>query len=209
MGPLGFGSSTVRKAHVAPNVDRRKHSRVRVSLLGRFMLQDRREYPCQTVDMSPGGVALISPVKGVIGERVVAYLDQIGRVEGQIARHIDGGFAMTIAASPRKRDKLANQLTWLANRHVLNLPEDRRHDRFAPKTSITQIGLPDGRVYKCRIVDVSLSGAAVQCEVKPQIGTRILFGRMRATVVRHFEDGLALEFLTTQTEESLARGLDG
>jgi len=29
-------------------------------------------------------------------------------------------------ATPRKRDKLAAQLTWLANRQILNLPEDRR-----------------------------------------------------------------------------------
>ena len=37
---------------------------------------------------------------------------------------------MTISATPRKRDKLAAQLTWLANRHILNLPEDRRHGRY-------------------------------------------------------------------------------
>ena len=34
-------------------------------------------------------------------------------------------------ATKRKQDKLANQLTWLANRQILNLPEDRRHDRSA------------------------------------------------------------------------------
>lgn len=33
--------------------DLRRHQRVKVSLLGRYMLSDRREYPCQTVDMSP------------------------------------------------------------------------------------------------------------------------------------------------------------
>ena len=40
---------------------------------------------------------------------------------------------MTISATPRKRDKLAAQLTWLANRHILGLPEDRRHGRIAPR----------------------------------------------------------------------------
>ena len=40
---------------------------------------------------------------------------------------------MTIAATPRKRDKLAAQLTWLANRSTLGLPEDRRHDRIVPR----------------------------------------------------------------------------
>jgi hypothetical protein len=50
-------------------------------------------------------------------------------LEGKIARYFQNGFAMTIGR-PRKRDKLAAQLTWLANRHILNLPEDRRHGRI-------------------------------------------------------------------------------
>ena len=97
------------------------------------MLADRREFPCQVVNMSPGGMALIAPVPGNAGERVIAYVDHLGRLEGKIARILENGFAMTIAATLRKRDKLAAQLTWLANRHILNLPEDRRHGRFVPR----------------------------------------------------------------------------
>ena len=67
--------------------ERRRHQRVAVVLLGRYMLADRQEYPCQSMDMSPGGLALVAPVLGQIGERVVCYLEQIGRVEGTIARY--------------------------------------------------------------------------------------------------------------------------
>src|ERR1043166_8549494 len=109
--------------------ERRRHQRVRVNLLGRYMLADRREFPCQVVNMSPGGMALIAPVAGAPSERVIAYVDHLGRLEGHIARIFQSGFAMTIGASARKRDKLAAQLTWLANRHILGLPEDRRHGR--------------------------------------------------------------------------------
>jgi len=42
--------------------ERRRFQRVRVHLLGRYMLPDRREFPCQVVNMSPGGMALIAPV---------------------------------------------------------------------------------------------------------------------------------------------------
>jgi hypothetical protein len=113
--------------------DRRRYQRVRVNLLGRYMLSDRQEYPCQVVNMSPGGMALIAPTIGQMGERVIAYVDHLGRIEGTIARTLVNGFAMTVSATPRKRDKLAAQLTWLANRHILNLPEDRRHGRFTPR----------------------------------------------------------------------------
>ncbi|KZL23010.1 PilZ domain-containing protein [Pseudovibrio sp. WM33] len=183
--------------------DRRRFSRVEINVLGRFMLENRREYPCQVVNMSPGGAAFISPVMGEVGERVVAYLDHIGRVEGKIVREIDGGFAMTLNASARKRDKLASVLTWLANKDELNLPEDRRFDRFTPKNPITKIILPDGREYACRIVDVSLSGAALKTDVRPALGTPITLGKMRARIVRHFEEGVAVEFTTVQNKELL------
>jgi len=71
---------TFRQRSLIRQHDRRRNQRVNVSLLGRFMLEDRREYPCQTQNMSPGSVALTTPIVGRVGERVVAYLDHIGRV---------------------------------------------------------------------------------------------------------------------------------
>src|SRR5580700_9197947 len=134
--------------------ERRRFQRVRVDLLGRYMLPDRREFPCQVVDMSPGGMALIAPVVGQPGERVIAYVDHLGRLEGHIARSLPNGFAMTISGTFRKRDKLAAQLTWLANRHILGLPEDRRHGRIVPRNPLVQLVMPNGVNLTCRIIDV-------------------------------------------------------
>lgn len=192
---------TIRKA------ERRRHQRVKVNLLGRLMLSDKREYPCQIVNMSPGGAALICPVQGQPGERIVAYIDHIGRVEGRVVRPIQGGFAIKLEATIRKRDKLAAQLTWLANRHVLNMPEDRRHERFVPRNRATELGLPDGTKVRCRIIDVSVSGAALTITNKPPVGSAVVLGRMRARVVRHFEDGVAIEFATVLSPESIEEQL--
>lgn len=189
--------------------DRRRHQRVRLSLLGRFMLENRREYPCQTLDLSPGSAALISPVVGAIDERVVAYIDHVGRIEGKVARVYDGGFAMSIISTPRKKDKLAAKLTWLANRYHLNLAEDRRHERILPSTAIARLILPDGRDYPSRILDLSLSGASLALEARPPIGSPVRVGVIRGTVVRHSEDGIAVEFAVLQTPDSLDEGLSG
>jgi c-di-GMP-binding flagellar brake protein YcgR len=189
------------------NYDRRRYQRVEVSLLGRYMLEDRREYPCQTIDMSPGDAALVTPVQGVIGERVVAYIDHIGRIEGDILRLIDGGFVMTINATLRKKDKLASTLTWLANRADLDLPEDRRFERIVPRSDFVNISMEDGRRFRCRLVDLSQSGAAISLALKPAIGTQLLIGTLPATVMRHFDDGIGVEFTAIQTEESILEGL--
>jgi PilZ domain len=183
--------------------ERRRFQRVKVHLLGRYMLPDRREFPCQVINMSPGGLALLAPGIGNVGDRVVAYLDHIGRVEGKITRIIDNGFAMTVGATPRKRDKLAAQLTWLANRDILNLPEDRRHDRIVPRNPIAVLTLEDGTKMTCRIIDLSLSGAAIAAENRPPLKSTVLLGRVQGRVVRNIEDGFALEFLHSQPIETL------
>jgi hypothetical protein len=133
----------------------------------------------------------------------VAYLDHIGRVEGKITRLLDNGFAMTVSATPRKRDKLAAQLTWLANRQILNLPEDRRHDRIVPRNSTAILKFDDGRSLTCRIIDLSLSGAALAAEIKPLVGEAVTLGRVQARVVRHLEEGFAIEFVHAQLAETV------
>jgi hypothetical protein len=191
--------------------ERRRHQRVKVNLLGRYMLADRREFPCQVVNMSPGGIALVAPVSGDPGERVIAYVDHLGRLEGKIARLLDTGFAMTVEATLRKRDKLAAQLTWLANRNILNLPEDRRHGRFIPRKAMARLILPNGNNVNCRIIDLSESGAAVAIspELRPVVGAMVTIGKATGRVVRHIEDGFAVEFTRLQHPDFIEENVTG
>jgi c-di-GMP-binding flagellar brake protein YcgR len=191
------------------NDERRRHQRVKVNLLGRYMLADRREFPCQVVDMSPGGMALIVPVTGQPGERIIAYVDHLGRLEGKIARLFQNGFAMTISATARKRDKLAAQLTWLANRNILDLPEDRRHGRIVPRNPMGRLILPNGVNLTCRIIDVSESGAGIATDQRPPMGTLVTLGKVQGRVVRHLEEGFAIEFTRLQHPDSLEENVTG
>lgn len=181
-------------------VEKRQFQRVQLELNGRFMRESRSEYECKVIDMSPGNVAIQSRVQANTGERIICYLDHIGRIEGRVTRRLMDGFAMTINASNRKREKLAGQLTWLANKHELSLPEDRRHERLAPEQQRTVLTLNDGREYECAMIDLSLSGAAVAIEVRPALGTPVTLGAMRGTIVRHFEEGIAIEFAKVQQD---------
>ena len=191
--------------------ERRRHQRVTVNLLGRYMLNDRREFPCQVTNMSPGGMALIAPVTGQAGERVIAYIDHLGRLEGKIARTFPNGFAMTISATIRKRDKLAAQLTWLANRHILNLPEDRRHGRFTPRNPLARLILPNGNNVACRVLDLSQSGAAIGIapDLRPPVGSMVTIGKTPGRVIRHIEDGFAIEFTRLQHPDFLEENISG
>ncbi len=181
----------------------RAFQRVGINVDGRLMLADHAEYPCMAVEMSPGEVEFTCMGRPRINERVIAYLDHLGRLEGRVVEVGASGFSMQINATDRKREKLAAQLTWIANKHELGLPEDRRHDRLTPRQTKADIVLDDGSRYSCRLMDLSLSGAAVDVDVRPALGTPVHLGSMRGKVVRHFMEGVAIEFGSVQSRESL------
>ena len=186
-----------------PQPEQRSFQRVSVNLPGRLMLPNHDEYECTVLDMSPGDANFICAARPRMGERIIAYVDHLGRIEGSVAALNDNGFAILLTATDRKREKLAAQLTWIANKHELGLPEDRRHNRLTPRNTRTELSLDDGRRYPCRIIDLSLSGAAVDIDVRPALGTPIQLGNMKGRVVRHFQEGVAIEFSSVQSKEAL------
>ncbi len=176
--------------------ERRRHARVAVSLPGQFMRENRKEFPCMTLDLSPGGAAFTADERVEIGERIVAYVDHVGRVEGRVAREFAGGFAIAMKLPAMKRERLADQLTWLANRQELGLPEDRRHERIRPRRTRSTLILPTGREVMATIIDISQSGVALALAspVVPTVGTPVTVGATKGRVVRLFPQGVAVEF---------------
>ena len=184
--------------------DRRKYRRVPITLHGRLMADDKQEYPCEVVDMSAGGMALLAPVSCQPGERIVAYLENLGRLEGTVARTFEGGFAVELKASTQKRERIANLLTWYTNRDYLD-GQERQHERFEPRIATQKLILPNGDVHDCRVIDVSLSGASVATRVKPPLESVVVLGRLRGRVVRHHDQGIGIQFAKIQDPDSLAR----
>lgn len=196
---------------IAPNdlefEERRRFQRVRVNLLGRYMLLDKREFPCQVIEMSPGDMVLIAPQVAREGERIIAYIDHLGRLEGTTVRTFENGFAVTFASTERKRDKLASQLTWLANRDLLTEEEDRRHDRATPIPNTTTVVMPNGLNLTCEVLDASQSGAAIVSQERPACGLLLTVGKLQARVVRHLDNGFAVEFTRLQHPDFLQESL--
>lgn len=190
-------------SRVAP--DRRRHKRITVPLLGRFMRESRQEYPCKLLDISAGGAAILAPVTIALGERVVAYFDHIGGIEGAVVREFEGGFAFKISATAHKREKLAAQLTWLFNRSELDGAEERRHERIAPANGLSSLQLAEGIVLSCRVLDISISGASIATPARPELGTEVVLGKLRGRVVRHHTQGFGIQFLDIQNPAVLRR----
>lgn len=206
----GTSMTFARRSHglltrVVP--DRRRHKRIAIELLGRFMRQNKQEHACKLIDISAGGAAIrpMSPVTLDIGERVVAFFDHIGGIEGTVVREFDGGFAFKLAATQHKREKLAATLTWLANRSELDGSEERRHERLIPKSGRQTIQLAEGITIECQVLDISVSGASIGSPARPELGTEVMLGKLRAKVVRHHAQGFGVQFLDTQNLNALGQ----
>lgn len=171
------------------------HPRVPVSLRGRYMLRSSEEYPCHTFEMSVGDVALFAPVKATPGEKVVLYLNELGRFVGTATATTEPGFEMLFQLSQKKRDRLADQLTWFANRFALEIADQRRHERVVPLMELAVLRLSKYVEHIIRIRSLSLSGVAILTDERPPVGARVVIGSTPATVVRHFDEGIACEFV--------------
>ena len=196
--------SPIAQSRIAP--DRRRHKRQPLLFLGRFMRANKQEYPCKLKDISVGGVAVMSPVTVDEGERVIAYFDHIGGLEGHVVRLFEGGFAFRISASQHKREKLAAQITWLVNEAELDGIAGRRHERLPSNANKTStLTLAEGVSTNCRVLDVSLSGASIATDARPLVGAEVLFGKLRCRVMRYHDRGIGLQFLDIQDPEALRR----
>ena len=67
--------------------------------------------------------------------------------------------------------------------------------------------MPNGTSITCRIVDVSLSGAAIESKTLPPIGALITLGKTPGRVVRHVEGGFAIEFTRLQHPDFLEENI--
>jgi PilZ domain len=183
--------------------ERRRHQRAKVRLRGRYMLADRREYACQAIEISAGGIAILGAIKGEIGERVVAYFDRIGRVEGMIVRHFDKCFVIELSASALKRERLDLRIGWLVRREAGLVADSRRHERIALYRWRTNLKTADGQDCVAHVVDLSVSGAAISVNAAPPIGSNVTLGDRTGVVVRHFHGGIAVTFTHFLGEKDL------
>ncbi len=163
-------------------------------VFGRFMLPDMSEHACQVLDLTLEGATFITSDVPPIGLAIVAYLEDLGRVEVISGDPIPGGFQIQYAATGARLERLQQRITYLMER-ADGAPDQRRHPRFEPKDKHSSITMPDGRSYACEVLDISVSGAGIKTDVMPALGTYLMIGKMKGRVVRYLENGFAIEFI--------------
>jgi len=175
-------------------VERRRFARVKMELPGRYLTPEGEEYDCVTVDLSPGGVRFQTSASTLPppGADIIAYVRDLGRLQGPVVRRLKDGFVITIAATERKIDRLAQKIAWLK-------PESGAERRLFPRLVLEGAMIPvrrvDGRSEVVSIIDVSTGGIAFRTSFALEIGERVEIGEQTGVVVRLFDGGAAAKFI--------------
>ena len=181
----------------AEGLDRRRFRRVFWQVPVRGLTGNGEEFSCMTVDVCAGGlrINLARPLEK--GEAVVLYLEGVGRVEGVVARVLNEiGYAVEFQVPQRKRDKIADALTWLINKDKLGLTDERSAERRPSAGQVIAIH-GKGVSIACAVSDVSLFGVALKTAgPRPMIGDRVQIGERAGTCVRYIDGGFAVDFKT-------------
>lgn len=113
-----------QRVHVGK--ENRKYARQTLRLNGRMLLADQTEAVCTTLDITPDGLSITSTLMPYRGQKVIAYIDQIGRIEGTVVRvsRETQSFAISMAMTLRKKAQIAATVAQIAESEVANADSD-------------------------------------------------------------------------------------
>lgn len=174
--------------------ERRRFRRMPIQVSGRLLDTFGREHDCRTEDISPGDVRIAATTLPPIGDRVVIYLEGIGRVSGKVARSCgEGEVAVIFDFTAHKREKLAEQLTLIVNRD-LGIEEPVR-PTIRDGAQLVKLEFETGEAYEGEVVDFSLAGITIKSKRPPPlIGVWVRVGTVYGRVARLIEGGFAIDF---------------
>ena len=185
-------SQTAVTAKANANIDHRRYPRVEISVPGRFMTPDGVEHACTIRNFSFGGIGFTSGDEVAVGDHIIAYIDNLGRFEGSVARLFENGFAIQMEIKGPRLERVAQKVDLQAAR------EERSKNR-APGNA-AQIGmgslltLEDGRSGPCKITDISLGSVKLITHMRPSVGALVTIGTMKGRVQTHTAEGILIAF---------------
>ena len=165
-----------------------------------------RTFACRTTRVSPFRMMVDVPVTGKVGDHLTSYFRDFGQLDGHISDTRPGCFLLELDMTFFMRERLANKLSWLEEKlKDPAIPDLRKDARIIPALPYSSLTLADGSIHDCHVIDMSVSGAAVSCQVQMTIGTPLAIGACVGRVVRAFPTGFAVKFIEPPSRHALDR----
>lgn len=185
--------------------NKRQFERTELKLTVRFAIGDNEETTGRLLDISAGGLAMLTDAPATVGDTVIAYPEGLGRLTGKVVRVFDGGVAIEFKMSDTQREAVRKRIhSAVTGVPYIRLLEKRKHKRIELNLDSEAHLEPDGESFACQIIDISETGSQVRSETRPDLGVMVRIGSLRGIVRRHTDQGFAIEFLKESASEAEA-----
>ncbi|HEX3756072.1 MAG TPA: PilZ domain-containing protein [Rhizomicrobium sp.] len=184
--------------------ERRKYQRVRLYMPGQlFNPIDDLTADCKVLDLSAGGAAVQCEGSFSVGNKFVLYVTGFGRFEGRVIVHENGVLRLAFTIGENKQNRLKDMLALFVAEGLTGITESRKHKR-EPAIGSGFIVRADGHHMKCDVLDVSLDGVSLRTKARPAVGEIVNLGRSWGKVIRHHEEGVAIQFVQIVSDSKAA-----
>ncbi|MGV6800654.1 MAG: PilZ domain-containing protein [bacterium] len=175
----------------------------------KFLINRTTEATGQLNSISAGCMNIQSDAHVQDGDHIIAYLQGVERFEGTVRALSGKQFALQLDISYSKRERLIESLTYeIACKDGLieeknttfNRRGSKRRKAYNSKSSCV---LEDGTTLRCSVIDLSLTGVAIEIAPILKLGEVIRIGMAKARVVRKIRNGYGLEFLANHDSDKV------
>jgi hypothetical protein len=178
-----------------PSKDQREYERIATALAGKlFVPAEESTSDCQVINLSAGGACVKCDEPPPLDAFVVLYIEGFGRFECVATRYERGELGIKFVCKETKRQRLLTDIANFIAGGIANTTRLRRHPRMA-SASAGHFARADGELVPCDLLDISLQGLSLRTKVRPPIGEIVNLGLTRGRVIRHHEEGIAIQFL--------------
>ena len=178
-------------------MERRIYPRFESAIEAQMLINGEVHARGKSLNLSASGLAIECETEVEIGDTVIAHLHGGVRFEGVVSRIFDNGFAVRLNMSDAKRNRFARRLNELgaSGEPIDKLGSERRGAlRVQAQDAHVECECAEGP-FEGRIIDMSLTGVALQTAYPLEKGALVVVGKMRGTVVRQTGTVYGVEFI--------------
>ncbi len=183
--------------------DRRKYQRRYLKIPVQYLLSDNSEQHGSLSDISAGGMRIQTHYLPKLNEKVICYIDHLGRYEGVVIRLEQEHFAVKMSLSKQKQERFELSLMRYFQMYAPNAKisdrrlaeQDRRKaERYVNHVNDIIVGqTAQGTPFQCRVRNISLTGIEIETNAELTLGEDLKIGMFAGKIIRNTKKGYAIE----------------
>lgn len=174
--------------------ERRRFRRLPLEVDGRLQDAVGLEHHCRTLNLSPGDACITTPAILRVGDKIIMYLNEVGRVEADVLRADpeDRSFGLRFRVGRHKLERHVDILMGMM--YPWARDADARRTPRTPGAGMADVRTASGRVIACQVVDISTVGVGLATTApRPLLGEWVFIAGKAGRVARYFDGGFAID----------------